>query len=63
MSFPFTPQQGLIKVSAKVIGPWGDTVLQLALDTGATTTLLSASRLQPLGYDIDRKSTRLNSSH
>lgn len=52
MSFPFTPHQGLVKVNTKVIGPWGDTVLQLALDTGATTTLLSASRLQPLGYDI-----------
>jgi predicted aspartyl protease len=51
MSFFFTPLQGLVKVSAKVVGLSGDIVLELALDTPATTTLLSKGRLQALGYD------------
>jgi predicted aspartyl protease len=51
MTFPFIPQQGLVKIGAKVVGPFGDAVLQLALDSGATTTLINANRLQALGYD------------
>jgi predicted aspartyl protease len=59
MSFNFDRQQGLVKVSAKVVGPSGDAVLQLALDTGATTTLLSVSRLQALGYDTASATTKV----
>jgi hypothetical protein len=51
MSFAFTPQQGLILVLAKATGPHGDLILHLALDTGATTTLINEMLVQSLGYD------------
>jgi hypothetical protein len=41
MSFPFNPHAGLILVPAEVEGPSGMTVLKLAVDTGATNTLVS----------------------
>jgi len=38
-------------VSARIWGPAGDTVLRLALDTGATSTMVSPAALVMLGYD------------
>lgn len=51
MSFPFDPQQGLIIVRAELWGPNGSVVLQLALDTGATWTVVNVGMLVALGYD------------
>jgi hypothetical protein len=39
VNFAFDPQRGLIVVRAELWGPSGSGVLQLALDTGATSTL------------------------
>ena len=51
MSFPFDPQQGLIIVPAELWGPSGSAVLRLALDTGATGTVVNTGMLVALGYD------------
>ena len=51
MSSTFDPHQGLIIVPAEVWGPTGSAVLRLALDTGATVTILSIAMLVAIGYD------------
>lgn len=51
MSFPFDAQQGLIIVRAELAGPSGTAILRLALDTGATSTLVNIGMLVSIGYD------------
>lgn len=51
MNFPFDPNQGLIIVPAELAGPSGTVLLRLALDTGATGTLINAAMLVSIGYD------------
>jgi len=51
MSASFNAQQGLVVVPAQVTGPSGIAVVRLALDTGATRTLINASLLVAVGYD------------
>ncbi len=51
MSFPFQPLQGLIIVKTEVTGVHGNAVLRLALDTGATGTLVNVQPLVAIGYD------------
>ena len=51
MSYPFNPARGLIRVRAVLSGPIGDVVVQLALDTGATATLIGFDPLRVAGYD------------
>jgi hypothetical protein len=51
MSLPFDPEQGLVIVRAELWGPAGSAVLRLALDTGATGTLVNVGLLVALGYD------------
>jgi hypothetical protein len=51
MSFPFDPAQGLVVVRAELWGPAGSAVLRLALDTGATGTLVNVGLLVAVGYD------------
>ena len=51
MSVPFNPQQGLVMVRAAVDGPSGSAVFRLALDTGATGTVINVGMLVALGYD------------
>ena len=51
MRVPFDAQQGLVIVRAAVEGPAGAGVLRLALDTGATGTLINVGMLVVLGYD------------
>jgi hypothetical protein len=51
MSFSFDPLDRLIIVRAELWGPNGTVVVQLALDTGATTTLINSGILAALGYD------------
>jgi hypothetical protein len=51
MSFPFNPKQGLVIVRAELWGPAGSAVLRLALDTGATGSLVNVGLLVAVGYD------------
>ncbi|MFZ4508090.1 MAG: aspartyl protease family protein [Fimbriimonas sp.] len=51
MSFSFDLGQGLILVDARVVGPVGVRQIRLALDTGATSTLINVEKLLALGYD------------
>ena len=51
VGFPFEPQHGLIVVSGKLWGPRDSAVLRLALDTGATGTIVNTGMLDALGYD------------
>lgn len=51
MSAPFDPQRGLVIVRAELWGPSGSAVLRLALDTGATSTIVNVAILVALGYD------------
>ncbi len=59
MSFNFEPAEGPILVSTKLWGPDGDAVVRLALDTGATSTLLSWETVRLLGYDPSATETRI----
>jgi len=51
MSYLFDQHQGLIIVRTELTGPSGIGILRLALDTGATGTLVNAGMLVSLGYD------------
>jgi hypothetical protein len=51
MKFPFDPGRGLIVIPTEVIGPTSSAIVQLALDTGATRSLINAHLLMSLGYD------------
>ncbi|HZO90080.1 MAG TPA: retropepsin-like aspartic protease [Chthonomonadaceae bacterium] len=51
MRFPFNPHRGPIVIQAELWGPGGNGVLQLAVDTGATSTIINTARLMQLGYD------------
>jgi predicted aspartyl protease len=51
MSIPFNTQHGLIIIQAAVDGLSGSAVLRLALDTGATRTVINVGMLVALGYD------------
>jgi len=51
VSWAFDARQGLIVVQAELVGPSGNIILRLALDTGATTTMISAAPLATIGYD------------
>ena len=51
MSVPFDLKKGLIVVPVRVWGPKGDDLVEPALDTGATTTLIRTAVLVALGYD------------
>ena len=51
MTYGFNPSQGLIIVPVRLFGPAGDMIIRLALDTGATSTLINAEIMILLGYD------------
>lgn len=51
MKYSFDPSRRLIVVGAELVGPAGTAVLQLALDTGATRTLIDSTLLLGIGYD------------
>lgn len=63
MSFSFDPHWGLIVVNAEIWGPDGSGVLRLALDTGATGTLLNVTMLVAVGYDPALVADRLQVNH
>lgn len=50
-SYSFDAKRGLIVVTAHIVGPTGDARTQLALDTGATTTVIDPALLVSIGYD------------
>ena len=58
MTHPFDPGRGLIVVQSELFGPSGSIVLRLAVDTGATTTLLNVAPLEIVGYDPSSSSNR-----
>ena len=51
MSYSFNPKRGLIIVHTEVFGPSGSILLRLALDTGATGTMINFAPLIAVGYD------------
>ena len=51
MNYPFNAQRGLIVIQAEIQGPSGSIVLRLALDTGATGTMINVAPLITIGYD------------
>ncbi|HXG84559.1 MAG TPA: retropepsin-like aspartic protease [Pyrinomonadaceae bacterium] len=52
MKFPFKSDYGLIYVAARLQGKTKNIALILALDTGATGTVISARRLNEAGYEL-----------
>jgi predicted aspartyl protease len=58
MTVAFDSNDGLIIVAAELQGPSGNAILRLALDTGATTTLINSSVLVATGYDPAASPTR-----
>jgi predicted aspartyl protease len=58
MTSAFDSRDGLIIVAAELQGPSGSAILRLALDTGATTTLINSSVLVATGYDPAASPTR-----
>ena len=50
---PFNPQRGLIVVRVTLFGPLGNRAARLALDTGASSTLVSKQILTAIGYNPD----------
>ncbi len=51
MTFPFDRSEGLILVNARISGTIGEFRLVLALDTGATSTVINVDPLVAAGYD------------
>ena len=51
MSYPFNASKGLIVVSTELFGPSGSIIVRLALDTGATGTMVNTGLLAAIGYD------------
>jgi predicted aspartyl protease len=51
MSLGFNPKEGLIIVPTRLFGPVGDAIVHLALDTGATGSLVNWDIAVLLGYD------------
>ena len=51
MSTTFNPVSGLVVVHVRIHGPTGEAIARLALDTGATTTLVSEAILVAAGCD------------
>jgi predicted aspartyl protease len=59
MSFSFNPRQGLVVVNAELFGSSSSCVLRLALDTGATYTVINVGMLVSIGYDPALVSNRI----
>jgi predicted aspartyl protease len=51
VTFSFNGRRGLILVTAALAGPTGRVIVRLALDTGATRTVVSPLSLRSCGYD------------
>jgi len=51
VTYQFDPEDGLIVVQTELRGPTGTAILRLAVDTGATTTLVNVGMLVAVGCD------------
>ena len=51
MSASFDPEHGLVVARTQVTGPAGIAILRLAVDTGATRSVINSSLLVAVGYD------------
>ncbi len=51
MTYRFDASQGLIIIKAELHGSSGEAIVRLALDTGATSTLINIGMLVSIGYD------------
>jgi len=58
MNFSFEPSEGLVAVQVRLWGPQRRTVVRLALDTGASETLVNWDIAVLLGYDPSASPTR-----
>jgi predicted aspartyl protease len=47
----FNPSRGLIILTVRLFGPGGDRGVRLALDTGASSTIMSTEILTLVGYE------------
>lgn len=62
MSQAFNARRGLILIPAELEGPSGTVLLRLALDTGATNTLIGVGALVRVGYDPARAQTHVQAT-
>jgi predicted aspartyl protease len=58
MNVPFNAKHGPILVEVEVTGPARSLSLELILDTGATTTVLSETVVSLLGFDLSVVTSR-----
>ena len=58
MSFSFDPNERAVIVQVRIWGPRGHTVIRLALDPGATETLVNWEIAVLLGYDPSASPSR-----
>ena len=59
MKIKFDATQGLIVVPSRLHGPEGDIIVRLALDTGATSTMVNWDVAILLGYDPASETKRI----
>jgi predicted aspartyl protease len=57
MRFRFDLEHELVVIPAEVFGPKGSTVANMALDTGATASLMNLDILLTVGYDLRQVKT------
>jgi predicted aspartyl protease len=51
VKFAFNPSIHLVFIQAEIYGPKGPALLRMALDRGATSTLINAGVFRSVGYD------------
>jgi predicted aspartyl protease len=57
--FKFDPTKQLIVVKARIIGPKSDLTIDLALDTGASSTLIGWEALRFIGFAVHDASSHV----
>lgn len=58
MTDTFDPGERLVVVRAELFGPSGHTVVRLAVDTGATVTLVGVTPLESIGHEPSSSSSQ-----
>ncbi|MHC4540694.1 MAG: aspartyl protease family protein [Planctomycetota bacterium] len=59
MKIKFDPKQGLVVVPTRLYGPGTDVIVRLALDTGATSSMINWDVAVLLGYDPASEKERM----
>ncbi len=62
MKFPFDPNVDAVIVEAVLSGPLGSSTLALVLDTGATCSIVSETRLRFVGCDPSQPSGKVQAT-